>query len=250
MVWGSCAERPRPGRLGLQPRRPLPAEFLPSTGPEFRLFQPPGATPGSPGPVSEAVFACKPSVSGSQAPARATAPTLSVDLGEAGAALRWERKGHHSRELNPAGPADSPSQNKAPECLRLGPHGEEVTFGRVYSGTRHHLSRCDRASVPTVGARGGPFLAGTGRRATRSLLPSLGPPAALYSSPCAHLLPSLVPQPHGPSFSCSLPSSRLVGAALPTDLQLTFFLSLPLPEMLSGSWDGYYPPQSVTHDVP
>lgn len=82
MVWGSCAERPRPGRLGLQPRLPLPAESLPSMRPEFRLFQPPGAVPGSPGPVSEAVFARKPSGSGSEAPAHATGPTVSVGQGQ------------------------------------------------------------------------------------------------------------------------------------------------------------------------
>lgn len=83
VVSGSRAERPRPVA-----KFALPAEFVPSTGPELRLFHPPWAIPGGPGPVSGAVFACKPCISGSHAPAHVTAPTVSMDLGEAAATAR------------------------------------------------------------------------------------------------------------------------------------------------------------------
>lgn len=159
----------------LGPSLPLPAEFEPSMGPELQLFHPPWAIPGCPGPASEAVSGCKPSISGSHAPAHVT-PTVSTDLGEAGATP------HSAGGLSPAGPANSPPQNKAPECLRLGQHREEVTLGRVYSGPRHHRSHCGLSFCPHYGSSRRPF--SRGRWVQR---------CSLSASPCAQLLPSLGP---------------------------------------------------------
>ena len=93
VVLGSRGGGPRPGRPGSQPSQPLPAMFMFSVGPKFWLFHTSQAIPGSPRPVSAAVFTCKPSIAGCRAPAQVTAPTVSarMDLGEAGATVRQER---------------------------------------------------------------------------------------------------------------------------------------------------------------